>query len=899
MVAGLTTTLTPNITNDFHYNYTYNWWQWSTGSAPPQLAGLGGALEIGGESANALIPYNVNTQSVRERFWDGQDHQLRDDMSYLHGNHLFQWGGLFQRNFNWHQRNDNGQGIMAAVVYQIGNTGKWTDSAGGVTYVPSGVPTGQVSNWDTLYTEILGIVGQPQTVYTRFGQNLAIQPLGTPTNAKSVVRYYNMYFSDTWHMKPSLTLSYGLGYGVEMPPVEQDGKQVMMVDAAGNPLNVDDYLAQRKSAALAGQVFNPVIGFAQVNHVGKGQKYPFHPFYAAWSPSVSAAWNPRFSGGILGAVFGEGNTVLRGGYRRSYGRINGVFDVLTPLLAAGPMQAVSCQGALNLASAVAGSQCPGVNANPFTGFRIGPTGLGFDGMTAPLPAPGSASGALIPTNLPQPYYPGSVDPVTGRFFAGAGDSSLADPFYRPNRSDAFTFSVQREVTPKIFMEAGYIGRKISNELQNIDMNAVPYMTTLGGQRFDKAFANVFTAICGLSTPTCPANLPNGALNTGPNAMAAVTPQPFFEAALGGPTSTFCKTPVTISGVSVTPTSCTGAVLLNATMFSAFKSNLVRTLWNSMGSQNGWSLGCSGGLCRTMASDPYATGAPGPLTALTASTSDGWSNYNAVYYSVSFRDFHGISGRSNLTWGRALGTGAVNQSTSSFTVLDPWDLHSMYGPQSFDLPLLYNVGLLYQPPWFKSQRGIIGRLLGGWSFSPLFTAQSGFPEQVHINTGTNRDCQSFGETNCGSDTTNENAVLIAPYTGGNSAHVGTTAFGTSAGTTCSATALCINQFQNPDAVVAGFRRLVLGVDHNGGGAGRIRGLPRWFFDASVLKSFRVTERVNVQFNAQFQNLLNHFQPENPVDFSSNNLNINNSSAFGVINSQSGNSRQIEFGLRLSF
>ena len=31
---------------------------------PPQLPGLGGAVEIGGESANALIPYNVNTQNI-------------------------------------------------------------------------------------------------------------------------------------------------------------------------------------------------------------------------------------------------------------------------------------------------------------------------------------------------------------------------------------------------------------------------------------------------------------------------------------------------------------------------------------------------------------------------------------------------------------------------------------------------------------------------------------------------------------------------------------------------------------------------------------------------------------------------------------------------------------------
>ena len=32
-------------------------------------------------------------------------------------------------------------------------------------------------------------------------------------------------------MKPSLTLTYGLGWALEMPPVEANGKQAVVVDA--------------------------------------------------------------------------------------------------------------------------------------------------------------------------------------------------------------------------------------------------------------------------------------------------------------------------------------------------------------------------------------------------------------------------------------------------------------------------------------------------------------------------------------------------------------------------------------------------------------------------------------------------------------------------------------------
>ena len=45
-----------------------------------------------------------------------------------------------------------------------------------------------------------------------------------------------------------------------MPPYELNGKQVMLTDATGNAVNVQDYLDARKAAALKGQVYNPTLG---------------------------------------------------------------------------------------------------------------------------------------------------------------------------------------------------------------------------------------------------------------------------------------------------------------------------------------------------------------------------------------------------------------------------------------------------------------------------------------------------------------------------------------------------------------------------------------------------------------------------------------------------------------
>ncbi len=189
------------------------------------------------------------------------------------------------------------------------------------------------------YDEVLGIVSQTQELYPRVGPQLTLQPAGTPALEQSIVPTYNEYFTDSWHIKPSFTLTYGLGYQIEMPPYELNGKQVVLVDADNKPITAEQYLSETYRDAIKGQIYNPVIGFASVrnvagNSISTGEKYPYNPFYKGFSPRISAAWNPSFDSGFLGHAVGHGKTVIRGGYSRIYGRLNGVDLVLVPLLAA-------------------------------------------------------------------------------------------------------------------------------------------------------------------------------------------------------------------------------------------------------------------------------------------------------------------------------------------------------------------------------------------------------------------------------------------------------------------------------------------------------------------------------------------------------------------------------------
>ncbi len=874
LTAGVTTNISSNLTNDFHYSYLRNHWARASHAQPPQLTGLGGALEPFGEtSTNVLAPYNLDTQNVRTRFWDGQDHMIRDDVSLIKGNHFFQFGGTYQRNWNWHQRTDNGGGINYNSVYWLGSSVGSTNGMAMTNFIPSGVDP---KAWARLYGIVLGIPGVTQIAYTRTGSNLTVNPPNTPAFDQSTIPFYNVYFSDSWRMKPTITLNYGLGWTLEMPPVEAQGKQISFVDQAGQQVDTVAYLNARKAAALQGEVYNPEVGFALVGNTGGGQKYPYRPFYGSFSPRVAVAWNPNFDSGIGASAFGHGKTVIRGGFSVLYGRLNGVDLVLVPLLGTGLIQAVQC------VSPLASGGCPGAaGATPTTAFRIGPTSAGFNGLVAPLPAASQT--------LPQPDFPGF-----NAIAAGAGEG--IDPNFRPSVNYQFDLTIQRQINNKVSVEFGYIGRKITHEFQPIQVNSVPYMMTKGGQRFDKAYGQMVMQFCGgnagLAGGGCAGLDAKG--NVVPSQLAAVASQPFFTAALN---PAYCTTAVG----GVTPANCTQAVALNEA--ANIQSANVWTIWSDLDNGNF-------NFPRSMMNTPIPGTAPCPgeppgsqpcgasgqlSSGVGLNTSLGYGNYNAGFATIKTSNWHGLTMQSNFTYGKALGTGSQVQATSQYTAIDPFDLSRDYGVQPWDRKFTFNTWVVYQPPFFKNQHGILGRVAGGWTIAPLFASGSGLPLQVSPSDNAGNDTygggQAFGEadgTNFGGQ---QNAIRICSTNFGNSRHnnpapssLGGNGFGPS-------------YFQDPAAALNCFRNPILGIDtgHNGG-AGTLRGLPFWNMDLSVKKDIMVTERYHLEFSSIFTNVLNHNQlldPGNPG------LVLGEPDNWGALEGQVNTPRKMEFGLRFRF
>ena len=85
-----------------------------------------------------------------------------------------------------------------------------------------------------------------------------------------------------------------------------------------------------------------------------------------------------------------------------------------------------------------------------------------------------------------------------------------------------------------------MGKRSRNIFEQVDIDTVPYMMTLGGQTFASAFANMWRALCspgggGRCTQLDVAG--SGGLAA---LIASVPNQPFLETALGGPSSTYCS-----------------------------------------------------------------------------------------------------------------------------------------------------------------------------------------------------------------------------------------------------------------------------------------------------------------------------------------------------------------------
>jgi len=664
-VSGLTSTLTPNLTNEAHFSYTRNQWQYLRAGATPQLPGLDGAVEIGGETSQALIPVNVDTQNARNRLWDGHDYSYRDSLSWLKGKHLFQFGGEFIHDHWKFDRYDNVVGGLTQLVDDVDNTG--------VDFSPTNqpipcttslttncLPSSEIGSWNSLYSQAAGIVDSTSVVATRTGNNLTANPLGTPLHSYVTDQTYSLFFNDSFKIKPNLTLSYGLNWTLQMPPIDLNGAQDVLTTTTGQVITINSYLQSVEKAAGAGQVYNPTLAFTPVGDVSPGNKYPYKPFYGGFGPRVALAWNPSVKDGWLAKILGDKATVIRAGYGRSFSRSLAAGLVSTSVLGDGFLQPVGCQDP-NTSSVCTGTG----QVTPATAFRIG-----VDGMNPPV-------GAITPT-LAIPVSPGVNAP-----YAELVES--LDQNWRPARTDSIDFSIQRQLKGNMILEVGYVGVYANNLYQGIDFGNVPYMMKLGGQTFAQAYQNLYYALSAGKTPAA---------------------QPFLEAGLAG--SSYCAK----------YSSCTAAVAANES--GNILTQSVTNLWSDLDSN--WAFGpaltsstqCL--FCYAYTSEGYSN-----YNAMVVTLQKRYSQGLTVNANFTYGHALGILS-TNQSY-------TLDNAGNPFNLNSDYGPQFFDRKFTFNLLSSYQLPFGKGKRWGSNTNAVFSRIISGWTVSPIFTYGSGLPVSI--------------------------------------------------------------------------------------------------------------------------------------------------------------------------
>jgi hypothetical protein len=234
-----------------------------------------------------------------------------------------------------------------------------------------------------------------------------------------------------------------------------------------------------------------------------------------------------------------------------------------------------------------------------------------------------------------------------------------------------------------------------------------------------------------------------------------------------------------------------------------------------------------------------------------------SAYHSVQLEVNKRFSRGLQFTSSYTLGKSIDSSST--TTLGGCLSNPFDVRSDRGRSDWDRRHGFVFSGVWAPPVLSDQRGLLGRLLGGWTASGFQTVQSGAPV---------------------TPTSGQNTALDGNICGGSSIHPDQV--GQIERDHSSRHDMVMNFFNRDAFALPGIGRY--------GSAGRniFSGPALVSTDLAILKDFRVTELHRLQFRAEFFNLFNQVNFNNPV------ANLSSATYGRITGAQAG--RAIQFGLK---
>jgi hypothetical protein len=248
--------------------------------------------------------------------------------------------------------------------------------------------------------------------------------------------------------------------------------------------------------------------------------------------------------------------------------------------------------------------------------------------------------------------------------------------------------------------------------------------------------------------------------------------------------------------------------------------------------------------------------------------EGNSSYNALQVDLTRRLSHGLQFRAAYTWSKNLdmnsGLTGAQANNQSQMVMDRFDLSRDWGLSALNVTSQANLSITYQLPFGKSANGFEKKLLDGWQLNAITTLMTGFPFTPVIGANISGDGNTRNPDRPSLNSNFTGPVILGKQT----------------------------QWFNPQA-------FVLPAAGTWGNLGRsvYTGPGLANVDFSVFKNTSITERLRLQFRAEFFNLLNraNLGTPNATVFSG----ANSNPSAGLITTLATTPRQLQFGLKLMF
>ena len=732
LIVGLSSVLRSSLISSFHYGFVRE------------------SVGMLGNTNGPSILFNFGQSITHTSSFQRPTHNFSEDLSWIHGKHALAFGGYlsFIRNPrldtlpSWNSGNTNSAFTTTSGFAgknsplnpaQNPNTAAPCDPSTGIGCFPN-VDPAFATNYDFPLTDILGIVTNATTVFN-YTRDLSLLKQGDPITRRYAQNTYEPYIQDVWKVKPTLTLTLGLRYSLFSPVWETNGLQVCPSPSLGK------WFANRQLEGSSGipSIQDPPLS---VDFCGpKNGKDGYWKWdYGNLGPRVAFAWAPNRSNGLLGSLFGNGKTSIRGGFGIVYDRFGqGVVDEFNG-------------NSFGLTTALGNNFVPVTSpTNRLTAIDVIPPSL------------------LQPTP-PAPSFPQIIAPQpTNR--ATSLDTSLKTPY-----SYTVDFSLARELRAGFSLEVAYVGRfshrLLSSEDVGQPLNFKDKKSGLDYFTAAQAFAKLYEQQNVRDASYCRAGqcftaFQDSMVSPAVRQYWTDVIQPLTNGGLyliGPPLADGTTRGQTGGCGAVGPNSTADPVLAAFDLFcgSMFVETTALQALDEPGI--GFTSGFSDGGIPNATGDPncgqaghppcqyYAVGGPNTFytpqyASLSALRSIGFSNYNAMQVTLRHQMSHGVQFDFNYTYSKSIdlcsdaertgNNGALNFN-GGCQIFNAWSPYLFRAVSDFDTTHQFNANWIVELP-FGRKRAIgsnvnraVDAVIGGWELSGLFRLTSGFPYTIYDN-----------------------------------------------------------------------------------------------------------------------------------------------------------------------